>query len=294
MIKNTSGRQWTSPRVKNGGKTSRRPLKVLVIDVGGTNVKVLASGKRAPRKVPSGPTMTARNMVKEVRRLAADWSYDVIALGYPGAVRAGQPTAEPKNLGDGWIGFDFEKAFGRPVKVINDAAMQALGSYEGGRMLFLGLGTGLGSALITDGVLVPMELAHLWYRKGRTYEDYVGLRGLKRFGKKRWRRYVADVVTALKSALQADYVVLGGGNAKRLKRLRKTCASATTSMPSAAASGCGKRPGTMNVPPVWCIRIAIGQMPCPLPCRDQGQGQLDDLRTAKHKLDQAMDGSQDE
>jgi polyphosphate glucokinase len=221
MTKNTSGRQWTSPRVKNDGKTPRRPLKVLVIDVGGTNVKVLASGKRAPRKVPSGPTMTARSMVEAVRRLAADWSYDVIALGYPGAVRAGQPTAEPKNLGDGWIGFDFERAFGRPVKVINDAAMQALGSYEGGRMLFLGLGTGLGSALITDGVLVPMELAHLWYRKGRTYEDYVGLRGLKRFGKKRWRRYVADVVRALKSALQADYVVLGGGNAKRLKRLPK-------------------------------------------------------------------------
>ncbi|MDN5941953.1 MAG: ROK family protein, partial [Nitrospira sp.] len=156
-------------QAKNEGKTSRT-TKVLVIDVGGTNVKILIASERIPRKVPSGSTMTARNMVKAVQRLAADWSYDVIALGYPGAVRSGRPAAEPKNLGKGWKGFDFEKAFGCPVKVINDAAMQALGSYEGGRMLFLGLGTGLGSALITDGVLVPMELAHLLYRKGRTYE----------------------------------------------------------------------------------------------------------------------------
>lgn len=206
-------------RVKDDGRMPRRPPKVLVIDVGGTNVKVLATGKRAPRKVSSGPTMTARNMVEAVRQLAADWPYDVVALGYPGSVRAGRPAAEPKNLSDGWAGFDFEKAFGCPVKVINDAAMQALGSYEGGRMLFLGLGTGLGSALITDDVLVPMELAHLRYRRGRTYEDYVGLRGLKRYGKKKWRRYVIDVVASLRAALQADYVVLGGGNAKKLKRL---------------------------------------------------------------------------
>ncbi len=221
MTKSTSGRQWTPPRVKDDGGASRRPRNVLVIDVGGTNVKILASGKRTPRKIASGPDMTARDMVDAVRKLAADWSYDVVALGYPGAVRAGRPAAEPKNLGKGWIGCDFGKAFGCPVKMINDAAMQALGSYEGGRMLFLGLGTGMGSALITDGVLVPMELAHLRYRKGRTYEDYVGLRGLKRFGKKKWRRYVMDIVTALKHALQADYVVLGGGNAKRLKRLPK-------------------------------------------------------------------------
>ena len=140
-------------------------------------------------------------------------------MGYPGPVSNGRPVAEPKNLAKGWVGFNFPKAFGRPMKMINDAAMQALGSYEGGRMLFLGLGTGLGSALITDGVLVPMELAHLLYRKGHTYEDYVGLRGLKRYGKKKWRRNVADVVAALRNALQADYVVLGGGNAKRLKRL---------------------------------------------------------------------------
>jgi predicted NBD/HSP70 family sugar kinase len=160
-------------------------------------------------------------MVEAVKHLAVDWSYDVIAVGYPGAVRGGRPTVEPKNLATGWVGFDFEKAFGCPVKVLNDAAMQALGSYEGGRMLFLGLGTGLGSALITDGVLVPMELAHLPYRKGRTYEDYAGLRGLKRYGKQKWRRYVMDIVTALQHALQADHVVLGGGNAKRLKNLPK-------------------------------------------------------------------------
>lgn len=207
-------------RVKDDS-TSSRPRKVLVVDVGGTNVKILVTGKRTPRKIASGPTMKAQHMVEAVKSLVADWSYDVIALGYPGAVRAGRPAAEPKNLGKGWIGFDFQKAFGCPVKVINDAAMQALGSYQGRRMLFLGLGTGLGSALITDGVLVPMELAHLLYRKGRTYEDYVGLRGLKRYGKKKWRRYVIDVVTALKNALLADYVVLGGGNAKRLKRLPK-------------------------------------------------------------------------
>ena len=206
-------------RVNSDGRISRRFLKVLVVDVGGTSVKVLATGKRVPRKVPSGPHMTPLEMVQEVQRLAENWPYEVVALGYPGPVLNDQPTAEPKNLGKGWVGFDFEKAFGCPVKVINDAAMQALGSYESGRMLFLGFGTGLGSALVTDGVLVPMELAHLLYRKGRTYEDYVGLRGLKRYGKKKWRQHVAEVVGALRHALQADYVVLGGGNAKRLKDL---------------------------------------------------------------------------
>ena len=203
----------------NSEGRSRRRLKVLVVDVGGTNLKVLATGKRVPRKIPSGPNMTARQMVQEVQRLAADWPYEVVSLGYPGPVLNGRPSAEPKNLGDGWVGFDFEKAFGCPVKVINDAAMQAIGSYERGRMLFLGFGTGLGSALITDGVLVPMELAHLRYRKGRTYEDYVGLRGLKRYGKKKWRQHVADVVAALRHAFQADYVVLGGGNVRKLKHL---------------------------------------------------------------------------
>jgi polyphosphate glucokinase len=200
-------------------KRAKPPTKVLVIDVGGTNVKILVTGKRLPRKVPSGAEMTASGMVAAVQRLAAGWPYDVISLGYPGAVLGGRPAVEPKNLSKGWVGFDFVKAFGCPVKMVNDAAMQALGSYEGKRMLFLGLGTGLGSALITDGVLVPMELAHLPYKKNLTYEDYVGLRGLNRYGKKAWRRYVADVVAALRDAFQADYVVLGGGNATKLKRL---------------------------------------------------------------------------
>jgi polyphosphate glucokinase len=171
-------------RAKGDGKRPHHPTKVLAIDVGGTNVKILVTGKRVPRKVPSGPSMTASGMVAAVKRLAGDWSHDVISLGYPGAVLGGRLAAEPKNLSDGRMKFDFAKAFGCPVKVINDAAMQALGSYEGGRMLFLGLGTGLGSALVTDGVLVPMELAHLRYRNNRTYEDYVGLRGLKRYGRR--------------------------------------------------------------------------------------------------------------
>jgi polyphosphate glucokinase len=192
-------------------------LKILVIDVGGTHVKVLATGRRTPRKIPSGPSMTGREMVSAVKRLTAGWRYDVVSIGYPGLVIHGRPVVEPHNLGSGWVGFDFRRAFGCPVKVINDAAMQALGSYRGGRMLFLGLGTGLGSAVIIDGVLEPMELAHLTYRRGRTYEDYVGLRGLERLGTKKWRRHVADVVGRLKAALEADDVVIGGGNAKRLK-----------------------------------------------------------------------------
>ena len=163
--------------------------------------------------------LTPKKMVAEVRKAAADWSYDAVSIGYPGPVVHGRPVSEPHHLGRGWVGFDFKKALGRPVKVVNDAAMQALGSYQGGRMLFLGLGTGLGSALIVDGVLEPMELAHLPYKKGRTYEDYVGLAGLKRFGKRKWRRHVQDVVQQLKTALQADYVVLGGGNAKLMKKL---------------------------------------------------------------------------
>ena len=193
--------------------------RVLVVDVGGTHVKVLATGHRMPRKIPSGPTMTARDMVAAVKRLAADWQYDVVSIGYPGVCVHGRPIAEPHNLGPGWVGFDFERAFGRPVRIVNDAAMQALGSYRRGRMLFLGLGTGLGSAMIIDGVLEPMELAHLPYEKGRTYEDYVGLQGLERLGTKRWRRRVADVTERLRAALEADDVVIGGGNAKRLERL---------------------------------------------------------------------------
>jgi predicted NBD/HSP70 family sugar kinase len=194
-------------------------MKILVIDVGGTSVKVLATGHDEPRKIPSGPDMTAEQMVADVKEAVADWQYAAVSIGYPGPVVHGKPLAEPANLGEGWVGFDFEKAFGCPVKVINDAAMQALGSYEGGRMLFLGLGTGLGSAMIVDGVLQPMELAHLPYKKGRTYEDYVGLRGMKRLGKKRWRRSVLDVVEKLRAALEPDYVVLGGGNAQLIKDL---------------------------------------------------------------------------
>jgi polyphosphate glucokinase len=194
-------------------------MRVLVIDVGGTHVKVLATGRRKPVELSSGPKMTAKKMVKDLRELTAGWNYDAVSIGYPGPVVHGRPVCDPHNLGPGWVGFDFKKAFGRPVKIINDAAMQALGSYSGGRMLFLGLGTGLGSALIVDGVLEPMELAHLPYKHGKTYEDYVGLRGLKRLGKKKWARHVADVVQQLKTALQADYVVLGGGNSKLLKSL---------------------------------------------------------------------------
>jgi polyphosphate glucokinase len=193
-------------------------VKILSIDVGGTHVKVLATGVREPRKAPSGPAMTARRMVAIAKELTRGWRYEVVSIGYPGPVLHGRPVAEPKNLGRGWVGFDFRKAFGKPVRVVNDAAMQALGSYDGGRMLFLGLGTGLGSAMIVDGLLEPMEIAHLPYKKGKTYEDYVGLRGLERLGKKKWRQAVADVVTQLTSALEADYVVLGGGNAKLIEK----------------------------------------------------------------------------
>lgn len=192
---------------------------VLVVDVGGTHVKLLATGYRTPIKIPSGPDMTPRKMIAAIRKAAAEWEYSAVSIGYPGPVLHGRPVSDPYNLGAGWVGFDYRKAFGRPVKLVNDAAMQAIGSYEGKRMLFLGLGTGLGSALIVDGVLEPLELAHLPYKKGHTYEEYVGLAGLKRLGKKKWRRNVADVINRLKTALQADYVVIGGGNAKLLKDL---------------------------------------------------------------------------
>jgi len=193
--------------------------KVLVIDVGGTNIKLLATGQTEPLKIPSGPTLTPNNMVRVVKKAVDDWEFECISLGYPGPIINGHPLREPHNLGPGWVGFNFTKAFGCPVKMINDAAMQALGSYEGGRMLFLGLGTGLGSAMIVDGVLEPMELAHLIYRHGKTYEDYLGLRGLERLGKKKWRQHVAKVAKTLKASLEADYVVLGGGNNKKLKEL---------------------------------------------------------------------------
>lgn len=191
---------------------------VLAVDIGGTHVKLLATGQTEPRKFISGPKMTPHEMVAGVKALARGWKYDVVSVGFPGMVVHGHPVAEPKNLGRGWVGFDFRKAFGKPVKVINDAAMQALGSYKGGKMLFLGLGTGLGSTVIADGIVEPMELAHLPYRKG-TYEDYVGLRGLEKRGKKKWRRDVARVVAQLVTALEPDDIVLGGGNVKKLKEL---------------------------------------------------------------------------
>ena len=203
----------------SGTDFSNNKYKVLAIDIGGTNVKLLASGQKEMRKVPSGPTLTAREMVSQVKAAVEDWPYEVISIGYPGPVVQGRPISEPFNLAPGWVKFDFRKAFGKPVKVINDAAMQALGSYKKGRMLFLGLGTGLGSAMIVDGVLQPMELAHLPYKKGRTYEDYLGRRGLERLGQKKWQKNVFEAVVQLRQAVQADDVVLGGGNAKKLADL---------------------------------------------------------------------------
>jgi polyphosphate glucokinase len=191
---------------------------VLVVDVGGTHVKILATGQENPRKFDSSPRLTAERMVFEVKQVAADWTYEVVSIGYPGPVLRGRPVTDPFNLGAGWVGFNFETAFGCPVRIINDAAMQALGSYNGGKMLFLGLGTGLGSAMIVDGIVEPMELAHLPYKKS-TFEDYVGMRGLKRFGKKKWRRLVEDAVARLGAALEPDDIVLGGGNVHKLDEL---------------------------------------------------------------------------
>ena len=193
-------------------------MNVLTVDVGGTHVKILATGQKERREFVSGPSLTGEQMVAGVKQLTRDWKYDVVSIGYPGLVRHGRITLEPHNLAPGWVGFDFQSAFGCPVKVMNDAAMQALGSLQGGLMLFLGLGTGLGSALIADGAVWPMELAYLSYKKG-ILEDYLGLRGLKRLGKKKWQKHVVDVVDRLRDALGAEYVVLGGGNAKKLTEL---------------------------------------------------------------------------
>jgi polyphosphate glucokinase len=197
-------------------------MNVLVVDVGGTHVKILATGQQEPRKFASGPNLTAQKMVDGVKRLASDWKYAAVSIGYPGPVLHGRPMAEPHNLASGWVGFDYRAAFGCPVKVVNDAAMQALGSYKRGKLLFLGLGTGLGTTMIVDGIVEPMELGHLPYKKA-TYEDYVGLRGLVKHGVHKWRRHVADVVKLLIAALEPDDVVIGGGNVKELKELPPGC-----------------------------------------------------------------------
>jgi polyphosphate glucokinase len=197
-------------------------MNVLVIDIGGTSTKVLATGQREAVRLSSGPALTPGQMVTAVQKATSNWKYEAVSIGYPGPVVGNRVSAEPHNLGPGWVGFDFEAAFGRPVKLTNDAALQALGSYKGGKMLFLGLGTGLGSSLIVNGIVEPMELGHLPYKKA-TFEDYVGLRGLQRYGKRKWRRYVADAVARLSAALQPEEVVLGGGNVKKLSKLPALC-----------------------------------------------------------------------
>lgn len=201
------------------GIESQAAPRVLAVDVGGTNVKVRRSGDPEVRKHPSGRDFSAQRMVEIVVGLGCGWGFERVSIGFPGPVLDGRPACEPRNLGEGWVDFDYEGAFGCPVRVLNDAAMQALGSYQGGKMLFLGLGTGLGSAVVSAGRVEPLELAHLPYKKGRTYEDYVGKRGLERLGKKKWRAAVHDVVERLAHALQVDYVVLGGGNVKKLEEL---------------------------------------------------------------------------
>ena len=249
-------------------------MNVLVIDVGGTNVKILATGQSEPRKFPSGSSLTAQAMVDGVRKLAADWAYDAVSIGYPGAVLRGRPMAEPHNLGSGWVDFDFAKAFARPVRIINDAAMQALGSYNGGRLLFLGLGTGLGTALVNEGSVEPMELAHLPYRKA-TYEDYVGLRGLERLGRKKWERHVNEVISRLVAAFSPDEVVLGGGNTKKLSKLPALCRPGDNAnaflggfrlwpeaaKPKAAKKAGPKKPAAAKKPPTAAKKRAAKKTP---------------------------------
>ncbi len=238
-------------------------MKILVVDIGGNNVKLFVTGTDEVRKFPSGPTLTPAEMVAGVRAATRDWTYEAITVGIPAPVVRGRPIAEPVNLGAGWMEFDYEAASVYPMKVVNDAAMQALGNYEGGRMLFLGLGTGLGSAMISEGRIEPMELAHLPYRKG-TFEDYVGRKALKRLGTKKWRKNVARVVESLTAALLPDDVVIGGGNAKKLKKLPPGARAGTndraflggvrvweeTSVPKAAPglAGRGERQGKSDSP----------------------------------------------
>ena len=196
---------------------------VMTVDIGGNNVKIMLSSGPERRKAPSGPDMTPRQMVEKVQALAEGWDYDVISIGYPGEVKHDRITLEPHNLGPGWLGFDFGAAFGKPVRLVNDAMMQAIGCYEGGRMLFIGLGTGLGAAMVLENVVQPLEIAHLPYRKGKTFEEYVGAAGLAERGKMKWRESVADVLERLRAALLPDYIVIGGGNAKKLEALPDYC-----------------------------------------------------------------------
>jgi len=194
-------------------------VKILVVDVGGNNVKLLVTGQKVPRKVPSGPDLTPARMVAGIKKAIPDWKWDVVTIGYPGVVKDGRPALEPKNLGEGWLRYNYRRALGKPVRIINDAAMQALGSYEGGRMLFLGLGTGLGAALVLEGLVQPLEIAHLKYDDGKTYEEHVGKKAQDRLGKKRWRKEVDQIVMDLYAAFQVDEVVIGGGNSKQLKEI---------------------------------------------------------------------------
>jgi polyphosphate glucokinase len=201
------------PATANGEKI------VLAIDIGGSHVKILTSAGGVERRTDSGPDLTPQLMIAAVKTLTEGLQYDVVSMGYPGPAHHNRPLIDPVNLGKGWVGFDFAAQFGKPVKLVNDALMQAIGSYEGGRMLFLGLGTGLGAAMIVDNVAQPMEVAHLPYKKGGSFEDYVGERGLEKRGKKKWRKYVFDVVDRLRAAMQPDYVVIGGGNVDKLDEL---------------------------------------------------------------------------
>ena len=209
------------PRRIVGRATRERSLRILVIDVGGSHIKVHGSGMRKRRRAKSGRRTTPAKMFKRVRELIGDREFDVASIGYPGPVLQGKPVADPRNLGAGWVGYNYRRALGLPVRMVNDAVMQAIGDYVGGRLLFVGLGTGLGTVLIINGVVEPMEIGHLPYRNGKTYEDYLGERGLKRLGKRRWRRALTDVLRRLTAALEVDRVVLGGGNARHAGRMPK-------------------------------------------------------------------------
>jgi polyphosphate glucokinase len=229
----------TSPKQNSRRADKDHPASILAIDIGGSKVKVLAAGQTEPRKIRSGKKLTPAGMVEAVRELAEGWDYEAVSIGYPGMVGEHGPRSEPGNLGPGWVGFDFAAAFGLPVRIINDAAMQALGSYEGGRMLFLGLGTGLGSTLIADHVIIPLELGQLLYKDGEMLGDLLGTQSLKRLGQKSWCRVVEEVVPMLMSALLVDYVVLGGGNGKKLKQLPAGVRLGNNLPPSGEGSGCG-------------------------------------------------------